>query len=91
MTPAALRTAHPEFEEASDAVIQNAIDSAEMHMSEGAWGDEYDSGLMLLSCHYLAMSPYGEAAGLIDENRSSIYYADWLRAAKIVGSAYRVT
>lgn len=91
MTLADLRTAHPEFTYTPDYVVQTAIDDAVAHMDETAWGDEYNTGLMLLACHNLAMTSYGEASGLADENRSSIYFQDWARLARIVGSVWRTT
>jgi len=59
VTPASLKAAHPEFETATNGLVQSMIDYAELMVNPGTWGSSADMGITLLACHYLAMTPAG--------------------------------
>lgn len=79
VTSASLRANNPEFTNTPEAIVLKAIGRAERELDATAWGNLLDDGVELLACHYIANTPAGEAAQLINEDGNTSYLLDWKR------------
>lgn len=90
VTPALMLTNHPEFEGASNALLQDAIDKATRRVNPDMFKDTTDDAIEFLACHIVALSPYGQAARLVAADRSTTYLTQYEELAREAATGYRV-
>lgn len=73
MDLAAFRTRYPEFETAGDSFLQAVLDEAETELNSAEIGDAFNAAHGLLAAHKVAISPYGVAARMLNEEGKSTY------------------
>ena len=77
MLLAAFRVRFPEFEEGSDPLVQACLDEAATELNATEIGDPYDAAHGLLAAHKLAISPYGRAARMLNDEGKSTYEVEF--------------
>ena len=83
----------PEFTAVNEdfpTLIQLVIDEAILQVSLAVWGDKADLGVLYLTAHLLAISPYGEPSRLAPGTGDTIYLHTFKTLQKEVTSGYRV-
>jgi len=91
VTATTLRTAHPEFTDSPDAVVNAAITDAQATVNETVLGDNYDQAVTLLACHLISRSPYSRDLRLpFGEYDEDGYYRRYEQLIRVAGRAYRV-
>jgi hypothetical protein len=77
----------PEFKNTDEFLVEQKLDMAIKETSSGAWGSNGDHAIMLLTAHYLSISPAGEQARLKMENRGDMYKVEYdrLKRASMCG------
>ena len=73
VTAASLKAGYPEFNDATDALVNAKIANALLETDSDVWGTNYDHGVTLLACHYLALSPDGRAMRLDPDGKAGHY------------------
>lgn len=73
MLLAAFRTRFGEFETATDPQVQAVLDAAASELNATEIGAPYDEAHGLLAAHKLAISPYGRAARMLNDDGKSTY------------------
>ena len=73
MNLAAFRSTFPEFQSATDVMVQSRLDQAAARMDLAIWGTRYEEGHGLLAAHLLALSPYGQMARMVSKSGTSTY------------------
>lgn len=63
----------PEFANTDTLLIDAAIADATEQVSADVWGDKTDQGVRWLTAHFLATSPFGEPARLVDDMNNTRY------------------
>jgi len=79
VTPALFKKKYPEYKDTPDTLVQAKLDIAQGRVSEAAWGDRADAGVMQTTAHLLAFTPGSEHARLDTKNNKtgrSIYSSD---------------
>lgn len=82
----------PEFDDVNTdypTLVQIVIDEAELQVSADVWGDKADLGVLYLTAHLLACSPFGEPARLSTDNTMTIYMKSFSMFKKQVTSGFR--
>lgn len=85
---------YPEFATAiaeREALVQAKLDEAALEIDSTVWGARAEFGHGHLAAHLLAMSsPFAQSAGLrTADGKTSIYWAPYENAQRIVGTAFR--
>lgn len=88
LSVARFKAAFPEFENATDALVQAKIDDAEGRLNERVFGTLWTQAVMYQTAHLLAASPFGRKMRLTD-GATSIYEGDLKLLRKMVTSGYR--
>jgi hypothetical protein len=91
MNLSTFRTKHPEFEKASDSLIQATLDSAEDMLDADIFGNQFDSAHEYLTAHLLALSPFGRNAKLTSKDGRSVYQDTWEMIKYSRTQGFRVT
>lgn len=73
VTVYSLKILHPEWANASDDEIQNAIDEAEAAYSSSVFGDRHDEAVILGACRRLALGPFSRELRLTPSSETTIY------------------
>lgn len=73
MDVASFRARFPEFRNAPDALVNDAIVRAEISCLADRWGELQDEGVGALAAHLLALSPYGQHARLSADDTRTTY------------------
>lgn len=68
------RIRHPEFANVPDLHVQTALDDAALNFDEDLWKDRLNHGHALLAAHLLCLSPWGQAAKLIQKDGTTTYF-----------------
>ena len=89
LTLADFREEYPEFDRASDALVQKLLDRAEERTPPDIWGELEDQGHGLLAAHLLTLRP--EAKEMRLESGKSTYQEERELLARTVASGFRVT
>ena len=63
----------PEFEPASQTMVEAAIGEAIRNVDAAAFGDKTDDAVAWKCAHLLAISPFGQQARLISKDGSTTY------------------
>jgi hypothetical protein len=90
MTLAEFRALHAEYDRAGDALVQNALDEAELLSPSDVWGDFQAQGIRWEAAFILSVTPGSRdmAVGVKqDENPYKLMRA---RLVRIVSCGYRV-
>jgi hypothetical protein len=90
VTLTSLREAYPEFENAPDAVVTAAIARAEGRVDEEVLGDQYDQTVLLMACHEISISPYGQDLRLTSDDGETPYKRDARELLRAAGASWRV-
>ena len=93
MDLSAFRLRHPEFDSASDGLVDEALTAAALRVHEDTWGDRYDEAHGLQTAHLLWTSPFGagmRAEGGGDSTKSR-YIVEFARLRREVVSTIIVT
>lgn len=83
------KAAFPEFVNTDNDLITSRITMAQVQVNSTVWGDSYDTGIMLMTAHLLAVSPMGEPARLSDNSMSTIYLRTFDKMMRQVTFGYR--
>ena len=73
MLLAAFRIRFGEFETAADPLVQACLDAAATELNAAEIGAPFDEAHGLLAAHKLAISPYGRAARMLNDDGKSTY------------------
>ena len=68
LSRAAWRLRFPEFDSASDTLVDGFLAQAWRRIDEEVWGEKADDGHGLLTAHLLALSPHGQMARLTQKD-----------------------
>lgn len=79
MTSDQFRAWFPEFGQTPETQVQGAIDRAALEVDATTWGTTADTGIGLLTAHYLSLSPAGKTARLQSEKGKSTYLEQFQR------------
>jgi len=90
VTSTSLRTEHPEWEDAPDAVVDAAIARAQSLISATVLGDRFDDAVALKACQLLALHPQGRDMRLEKDESRTIYDGPLEALLRAAGSAYRM-
>jgi hypothetical protein len=63
----------PEFNRASEPLIDAYIEAASLQVDDSVWGDKADLGVELTAAHLLALSPFGQQARMVNKDGSTTY------------------
>jgi hypothetical protein len=74
---AAFRARFPEFESAGDTFAQAVLDEAATELDATEIGDAYDAAHGLLAAHKMAISPFGVAARMLNDEGKSTYEGEF--------------
>jgi hypothetical protein len=74
---AAFRSRFPEFSTCPDATVSAVLTAAATELNSTEIGAPYDEAHGLLAAHKLAISPYGRAARMLNEQGHSTYEAEF--------------
>lgn len=77
MILAAFRSRFPEFEEGSDGIVQACLDAAATELNATEIGASFDEAHGLLAAHKLAISPFGRAARMLNDEGKSTYEVEF--------------
>jgi len=88
-TPATFRAVLEEFENISDAVIQDALSEAALEVRSSVFGQKTDSAVKWRAADLLARRPFGEMAR-IDKTGKTIYLERYQEIVNQVAYGYRV-
>lgn len=89
VTRSSLIAGHPEFTDASTALVEWAIAQAEARIDETVLGDSYDQAVEWQACELLSHSPFGIQMRLVADPTKSIYRGPLDELLKAAGTAYR--
>jgi len=89
VTPAAFKALFPEFDGASDALVQGRLTWAEERTPAGIWGDKEDQGVAWLAAHFLCLLPGSEDMRKGEKPGETMYGRERARLNKIVASGFR--
>lgn len=79
MILAAFRTRFPEFEEGSNGIVQACLDAAATELNATEIGTPFDEAHGLLAAHKLAISPFGRAARMLNDDGKSTYEEEFCK------------
>ncbi len=97
------RTAFPEMNGVSDALVSAKLAAAALEIDTGVWGGYGSTGALTLAdqgqaylcAHKLATSPFGQNARMVIKDRmgyeSTTYGQEYYKMIRIVSSGFRVT
>lgn len=89
MTAAEFKALFPEFDGASNTLVESRIAWAEARTPADVWGADYrDQGIAFLTAHFLALLPQAKALRKGETPGATMYLTERQRLARIVGSAY---
>lgn len=77
MLLATFRIRFGEFETAGDPLVQACLDAAATELNVTEIGAPFDEAHGLLAAHKLAISPYGRAARMLNEDGKSTYETEF--------------
>jgi hypothetical protein len=80
----------PEFEPASKAMVEQAIDEAGRNVDAEVFDDKTDDAIRWKAAHLLAISPFGQQARLIAKDGSTTYGTHFTALARSVTPGFRV-
>lgn len=92
VTLATLRTAHPEFVDSPDAVVQAAIDDATLHTESTIFSAAaaHDSAITWYACYLISTSPYNrDKRRRVDLGIPEGYLSEYERIARASARAHR--
>jgi hypothetical protein len=73
VTLSSFRVAFPEFEGASDSLVQAKLDEAVLALDARVFGARFDEAVRYRAAHTLALSPFGQNARLVAKDGSTTY------------------
>lgn len=73
MTLAAFKARFPEFVTAPDPMVQAVLDAAATELNADEIGAPFDEAHGMLTAHKLAISPFGRAARMLNDDGESTY------------------
>lgn len=73
MNRSTFRVRYPEFDSASDALIDAKLADAEVNVDAETYGDRYEQAHGLLTAHYLSCAPGGQFARLEADKLDTTY------------------
>ena len=85
------RARYPEFENASDTLVNQALDDAMLEVNEDIFADAAQAAGHCYAAKILAISPFGLQARLAAGDGESTYSKRWLRLARAYCGGPRVT
>lgn len=88
-TRAGFRVGYPEFDKATDGLVDAKLGEAIRSTDADVWGIRTDDGVYVLCAHLLAMSPFGQQARL-SSGGTSTYETRWLKMVGEVAIGARV-
>lgn len=80
----------PEFEPASKAMIETALDEAERNVDAEVFAGKTDDAIRWKAAHLLAISPFGQQARMISKDGSTTYGKRFVELAKSMTPGFRV-
>jgi hypothetical protein len=89
-TLASFLVSFPEFSATDAPLLTAKLAEAEAQIDPLVWGSRSTAGHGYLTAHLLAMSPFGNAAKLVDK-KSTTYETHYLRLVRIVTAGIRHT
>lgn len=92
MDLAAFRLAFPEFENATDALIEGKLAEAAISVSSEVYGEQYDTAHGYLTAHLLSASPRGRALARLENDKEATTYLRAFEAIRlqVAGGWHRV-
>lgn len=90
MNLATFRIEFPEYESASDTLVEALLARAEKQVDATTYGDSYDAAHGLLAAHYLALSPSGTFARLEADKNETIYWRAYVELREAATTMIRV-
>lgn len=82
LTLANFRIRYPEFEGASDTLVNSALDDAMKEVSEQAFGTASQQAGFVYAAMVLAISPFGQQARLSAKDGESTYSVRWTKLSR---------
>lgn len=73
VTLASFRVHFPEFDGASDSLVQAKLDEAALALDERVFGARFDEAVRYSAAHRLALSPFGQNARMVAKDGSTTY------------------
>lgn len=80
----------PELITAGGALIQECIRGAVDRLNSDTWGALYREGLLYMTAHLLALSPYGQEARMVSDRGLSTYRLVYDDLANSLGASFQV-
>lgn len=90
VSPEQLRSVFPEFKRASEAMVLEMIAQAERSVDTGVFGDRTDDAVLWKAAHLLALSPFGRAAKLIEQDGGTTYGSNYASIVLECAGGFRV-
>jgi len=81
---------HPQFAQAGQVMIQQALNEAAPMASESVFGPLYSLAVRMKACHILALEMYGQQASLTG-GETTVYEKKFQQLVKIKGPRGAVT
>jgi hypothetical protein len=89
-TRASFFVSFPEFSATDVNLVDAKLAEAAAEIDQDVWGDRATAGHGYLAAHLLAMSPFGNAAKLVDKS-STTYEVHYKRLVRTVTAGIRYT
>jgi len=89
MDLATFREDFPEFETASDTLVQKVLTKAGEQFDSSVWGTYLQTGHGLLTAHLLAIAPQGQFARLDTDKAQTTYGAEYQKLLAAVTCCIR--
>ena len=90
VTRDSLVVAYPEFGNAPTAMVDAQIANATLCNDSDVYGDRYDLAVLLMACHLIAVSPWGEKLKLSPTKGVTAYLEGHQRLEAAAGAAWRM-
>lgn len=89
LTRAEFMRRFPEFEKATDSLVDAVLDVSSRELSPDVWGTRYEDGVYFATAHNLATSPFGINSRLATNASTSTYGVklEEMRASVVIGIA----
>lgn len=91
LTLANFRARYPEFENASNELVEQALDDAMLEVNEAIFADAAQAAGYCYAAKILAISPFGMQARLSSGDGESTYSKRWSQLARAYCGGPRVT
>lgn len=90
VTAESFKARYPEFENASDDLVEETLARAVQLCPSAVWDDLADQGVEVKAAQLLALSPNARSMKLSSNDGSTVYDKEWETLRRIVSAGGRV-